>query len=90
LGTSSAISRHMRRIGLTRAGIVFPIAAALERVGAPVENICQTLGLDPSFIRKGLRSWCIARRGERSLSRTVLHFPFRRVCGARHAMAVMS
>ena len=28
------------------------------------ENICQNLGLDPSFIRAGLRRWCRARRRE--------------------------
>jgi hypothetical protein len=52
------------------------------------ENICLALGLEPSFIRAGLRGWCIARRREGSRSRTVLRFPFRRMCGTRHHVAM--
>ncbi len=52
------------------------------------ENICQALGLDPSFIREGLRRWCIARRRE-SPSRTVLHFPSARVSATRHTISAM-
>src|SRR5262249_48066773 len=49
------------------------------------ENICQALGLDPSFIRVGLQRWCMARRQAPSPSRTVLHSAaFRRVSGRRH------
>jgi hypothetical protein len=51
------------------------------------ENICQGLGLDPSFIRGGLQRWCVARRLEPAPSRTVIHFPFRRVSGTRHTIA---
>ena len=43
------------------------------------ETICDALALDPSFIRDGLHRWCAARREEPQLSRTVLHFPFRRI-----------
>jgi hypothetical protein len=54
------------------------------------ESICQALALDPSFIRAGLRRWCIARRREPSPSKTVLHFPFRRMSGTRHTISAMS
>lgn len=52
------------------------------------ENICIALGLEPSFVRAGLRGWCIARRREQSQSRRVLRFPFRRMCGTRHHVAM--
>ena len=54
------------------------------------ENICQALALAPSFIRAGLRRWCSARRREPRPSRTVLHFPFRRVSGIRHTISAVS
>ena len=54
------------------------------------ESICQALGLDSGFIRAGLRRWCIARQGETGPSRTVLHFPFRRVGGTRHRIVAAS
>jgi len=41
------------------------------------ESICQALDLDPSFIRGGLRRWCIARRRQPSPQRTVHQFPGR-------------
>ena len=53
-------------------------------------NICHALALDPSFIRAGLHRWCSARRREHRLSRTVLHFPFRRVNGMRHTISAKS
>jgi len=51
------------------------------------ETICQALGLEPSFIRAGLHRWCSARRQEPRQSRTVLHFPFRRMSGTRHTIS---
>jgi hypothetical protein len=54
------------------------------------ENICQALALTPSFIRAGLRRWCSARRREPRPSRTVLHFPFRRMIGTRHTISAVS
>jgi hypothetical protein len=51
------------------------------------ESICQALALDPSFIRAGLSRWCIARRREPHSSRTMLHFPFRRVTATRHTIS---
>jgi hypothetical protein len=51
------------------------------------ENICLALELEPSFIRAGLRRWCDARRREQIPARTVLRFPFRRMCGPRHHVA---
>jgi hypothetical protein len=54
------------------------------------ESICQTLGLDPSYIRAGLQRWCVARRGEPDWSRTVVLFPFRRVNGDRRAISACS
>src|SRR5262249_49186844 len=40
----------MQRIGLTRAGVVLPIAAALQRVGANVERL---------LVRAGLPAWTL-------------------------------
>jgi len=54
------------------------------------ESICQALGFDSSCIRAGLRRWRVARRGEPSPSRTVLHFPFRRVTRANHVSGAPS
>jgi hypothetical protein len=53
------------------------------------ENICQALALDPSCIRAGLQRWCSTRRCEPRRARSVLHFPFRRVSGARHTICVL-
>jgi hypothetical protein len=39
------------------------------------ENICHALGLDASFIRGGLRRWCIARRRQCAESSTEVRFP---------------
>lgn len=44
-------------------------------------NICQWLGLDEGYIRRGLRRWSDA---ERTTHAAVYRFPFRRVGGARH------
>jgi hypothetical protein len=52
------------------------------------ESICQALALDPSFMRAGLERWCLARRREPATSRTTIHFPFRRVSGARHTISI--
>lgn len=54
------------------------------------ESICQTLGLDASYIRAGLQRWCVARRREPDQSRTVVRFPFRRVNGDRHTISAYS
>ncbi len=52
------------------------------------ERICQALALDPSCIRSGLDRWRAARR--REAVRTVVHFPFRRMAGSRHTIAIAS
>ena len=54
------------------------------------ESICQAVGIEPTFIREGLRRWCIARRLEPRPSRTMLHLPFRRVSGRQHSIAATS
>jgi len=51
------------------------------------ESICEALELDPSFIRAGLARWRVARENEPRAARTLLHFPFRRVNGARHRVS---
>jgi hypothetical protein len=43
------------------------------------ENVCHALGLDPAFVRNGLRRWCAARRAQPTSARRILEFPFRRV-----------
>jgi hypothetical protein len=49
------------------------------------ENICDALGFDASFIRKGLRRWRAARLREPTPSRAMLRFPFRRINRATRA-----
>jgi hypothetical protein len=49
-------------------------------------NVSQALGLEPLYLRAGLRRW---RDGQRSLGADpakVLRFPFRRVNGRRHSI----
>jgi hypothetical protein len=50
------------------------------------ESICEALGLEPEYIRRGLRQWQTAhvRRGLESAK--VVRFPFRRVNGRRHSI----
>jgi hypothetical protein len=46
-------------------------------------NICQSLGLEPVYVRSGLRRW---RAGQRGGGAQILRFPFRRVNGRRHSI----
>lgn len=48
-------------------------------------NICQALGLEPEWLRRGLERWRI-HQTQTSDSATVLRFPFRRVNGRRHSI----
>jgi hypothetical protein len=50
------------------------------------ENVCQALGLEPSYIRSGLARWRDAQRLESAPSAKVVRFPFRRVNGRRHSI----
>jgi len=50
------------------------------------ENVCQALGLEPSYIWAGLRRWRDRQRGEAVPSAKVVRFPFRRVNGRRHSI----
>lgn len=54
------------------------------------ENVCHALGLEPAFIRAGLRRWCSTRREEPRPSRAVLHLCVRRVGGSRHRIVAAS
>jgi len=54
------------------------------------ESICLALALDPSFIRTGLHRWRTMRLREPPASRSMLHFPFRRVTGGRHTISAPS
>ena len=49
-------------------------------------SICQALGLEPEYLRRGLRRWqdCHGRRDEDCAK--VVRFPFRRVNGRRHSI----
>lgn len=48
-------------------------------------GICDALGIDPTYVRSGLRRWLDARRPRAlGVAPPVYHFPFRRVGGARH------
>jgi hypothetical protein len=49
-------------------------------------NICQALGLEPSYIRSGLRRWRSAQEAGGVESAKVVRFPFRRVNGRRHSI----
>ena len=50
------------------------------------ENICQALGLEPEFLRRGLWRWRDVQRGPAPTSAKVVRFPFRRVNGRRHSI----
>ena len=50
------------------------------------ENICQALGLEPTYIRNGLWRWRDGQRSPAPLSAKVVRFPFRRVNGRRHSI----
>jgi hypothetical protein len=47
-------------------------------------NVCEALGLEPGYMRSGLRRW--REEQERSASPKVVRFPFRRVNGRRHSV----
>jgi len=50
------------------------------------ENICEALGLEASFVRRGLWHWRDVQRGPVPSSAKVVRFPFRRVNGRRHSI----
>ncbi len=49
-------------------------------------NICQALGLEPLYVRKGLRRWYDQHRGLPEAGGKIVRFPFRRVNGSRHSI----
>jgi len=49
-------------------------------------NICQALGLEPHYLRAGLRRWREREQARGLLSTNVVRFPFRRVNGRRHSI----
>ncbi len=49
-------------------------------------NICQALGLEPEYIRRGLRRWRDHQLAVGDDSGKVVRFPFRRVNGRRHSI----
>jgi len=51
------------------------------------ESICQSVDLDPSFIRGGLERWCAARRRSERSANSLPVLPCERT---RHAIAVVS
>jgi len=50
------------------------------------ENVCVGLGLEPEYLRNGLRRWRDAQLAGREQSAKVVRFPFRRVNGRRHTI----
>jgi hypothetical protein len=50
------------------------------------ENICAALGLEPAYIRSGLRRWRDAQRVPGPDHAQIVRFPFRRVNGRRHSI----
>jgi hypothetical protein len=49
-------------------------------------NICQALGLETEFIRRGLWQWRDRQRAKAESAPNVIRFPFRRVNGSRHSI----
>ena len=49
-------------------------------------SICQSLGLEPEYIRRGLRKWQAEQAARGGDSSKVVRFPFRRVNGRRHSI----
>src|SRR6185295_11092797 len=45
------------------------------------ENVCQALGLEAAYLRRGLRRWREAQTAYPETSSKVVRFPFRRVNG---------
>jgi hypothetical protein len=50
------------------------------------ESICEALGLEPAYIRRGLSRWRDEQRVAAPSSPKVVRFPFRRVNGRRHSI----
>lgn len=50
-------------------------------------SICQALGLEPMYVRKGLGHWYEQQRTQDATSAKVVRFPFRRVNGSRHSIS---
>jgi len=50
------------------------------------ENVCQALGLEPEYLRGGLRRWHQGHAARGIDSPNVVRFPFRRVNGRRHSI----
>ncbi len=48
-------------------------------------SICQTLNMEPEYLRRGLSQWRI-RTQDQGLSGQAYRFPFRRVNGRRHSI----
>ncbi len=49
-------------------------------------NVCDGLGLEAPYIRRGLATWKIKQRSRQEHGTNVVRFPFRRVNGTRHAI----
>jgi len=49
-------------------------------------NICDGLGLEAPYIRRGLVAWKAKQRARAEHGTNVVRFPFRRVNGTRHAI----
>jgi hypothetical protein len=49
-------------------------------------NICHALGMDPEYMRGGLRRWRERQESGAADSPKVVRFPFRRVNGRRHSV----
>ena len=50
------------------------------------QNVCQALGIEPSYLRAGLWRWRDTERSAAATSAKVVRFPFRRVNGRRHSI----
>lgn len=50
------------------------------------ENICEGLGLEAGYIRRGLQRWRDGQMAHPESSAKVVRFPFRRVNGRRHTI----
>jgi hypothetical protein len=61
---------------------------ASEDVSWPyaVLNICQALGLEPAYVRRGLMHWRSGQVEDARHPGNVIRFPFRRVNGRRHSI----
>ena len=49
-------------------------------------NICQALGLEPAYVRRGLLRWRNGQVADARHPGNVIRFPFRRVNGRRHSI----